>query len=402
MGLIFSGAEKVNAWLGINPQTTTFFDFWTHASRSRSLEDFWKEVWDWKKIQICWRAFATDGYWSRAWITQEILLAKVLIFMTDEVEIQPRELKGNWWLPTYLLGKSPDVEWEVPEALIVKCLSILDKGCTPQTPLVKLIGDYPGRICQDPKDQVYSLLFLACDGDRISVDYRLQESEFCLQLIHAIQSSLCLCSLKCLTESMSAGITADPVFYMRFRDRRKSLRVRPRDLPWLEQEKLRLKASLSLVDQCSFCKEHVTSCTGHLFCLEEICPAKGGHFSLTQHTIDLDVHGNSTVTNLLMLHSSVIGASVMHMRLEHRMTSESVDKEIRSAGFGSWIGKQNSFEIGLEIREILHLVQEARRIHQSHSLTFKESTCPNAWENRGRLTSVPLVLTPTLHIYHSH
>jgi hypothetical protein len=390
MGLIFSGAVRIISWLGCNDRISLFLDFWEYVSHSEAREI----ISDWTGIEECWRDFATDAYWKRAWITQEILLATDLTLMTNATEIRPRDMRGAWWLPTFLTGLKPNIQWDVAETLGLKYLSILDKGSVPKQSLVRLIGDYPARASQIPRDQIYSLLSLAHEAYKIPVDYRMPDNEFFLRTLNGVRSSLCLCSLDCLANTILCGFVKEPrnfpeICIEHSENHRVKLDTLLEHETELEQESL--GSPRVFVDRCSNCGDNVIARQGQLLCLRKLCFAMAGHLVVTE--------GNASDT-VLELEGCGPGSSVMHMQTL-RSTKRSPVAVVRHLNCLKSIGPMRQ-DIRLKLRATLDLVRAARRIHQIQRSSFREPTCPNAWNGRASLElklSVQQFLQPQCHLY---
>ena len=88
---VYKQAYDVISWLGTNPLIATFLK--PHSEDGN--QDAARE------------AFIDSPYWTRAWITQEVTLARRLKLMAGDVEAEldavTKALKGHTYVPTYCL-----------------------------------------------------------------------------------------------------------------------------------------------------------------------------------------------------------------------------------------------------------------------------------------------------------
>ncbi|KAF2623584.1 HET-domain-containing protein [Macroventuria anomochaeta] len=221
MGTIYRGAQSMLIWMGIDESTTRLLkvalEAWRLMARCNTFSQFQDA--GTQNTDICNLQVAKDllgfmlhVYWTRAWITQEVLLARNIQLLTDRASVESEQLRpicylrqGTWWLPMYLTGKKSgclkgnrwDVDCQVSQHVGQRLYGA--------NPLVKLVGGFPGHISQIPQDQIYSLLSLADIAHKLPVDYRVPAEEFSLQLIETLHRTLCLYSLECLANAMPSA-----------------------------------------------------------------------------------------------------------------------------------------------------------------------------------------------------
>lgn len=125
-----------------------------------------------------------DSYWTRAWTTQESLLARRLTFTTDTATISVsrlftlRHLQYNWNSGINLNYKGTVVKVFAN----MYHLAVAALGEDRQS-LVSLLDHSPDRNSRDPLDRVYSLRYLASDAKNIKVDYGGGDQDFFEQII---------------------------------------------------------------------------------------------------------------------------------------------------------------------------------------------------------------------------
>jgi hypothetical protein len=87
LGRIFKNAREVIAWIGNDNDVATLFSF-ANATTDRSTN---MPAYDTSLIQ---RALEQHVFWKRAWITQELLLAKHLTFKAGKTSYHIPEKAG--------------------------------------------------------------------------------------------------------------------------------------------------------------------------------------------------------------------------------------------------------------------------------------------------------------------
>jgi hypothetical protein len=187
MGQIYSKAREVIIWLGANKAMAKFFSTWPTyiAAASSKTEGSGSSV---ISAKAGYLALVDHAYWRRAWVTQEIVLARTLRLLADDVELDAADLAG--------IANAPYDSRPVMDSRFLSHLDIASgvrklKG----VPLVKLLYNLPNRQCSLPRDQIYSLLSLAAEGTNIAVDYDSEDTDFMFNIVKACEQSMCFCSL---------------------------------------------------------------------------------------------------------------------------------------------------------------------------------------------------------------
>jgi hypothetical protein len=188
MGLIFSHAVEVLSWLGEDDLTAEFLQRAPGGSVS-------------KPVAI---AFFGSNYWLRAWITQEIILARRGVLMADEAEVAVKELpqlvtiEASWnymarnmriWPDCYISTHHGAVEEDV-------------RGRS----LPWLLGRFRYKQCAVSRDRVFSFLGLCGEGSDVTVDYDVAKEEVAYDIISKCRASFCLCSIGIVCEALDISI----------------------------------------------------------------------------------------------------------------------------------------------------------------------------------------------------
>jgi hypothetical protein len=180
MGHIFSHAAKVISWLGDDKLIAQFLRESTNPLKLDASAP--------TRIRSGMLAFFESDYWARAWITQEVGLARLITFMAGEEEIdrwQPPEEKEDDTLlhqtvePVYF--ESSSHRWRGKSLLC-------------------LLKMFSRKKCRNPSDIVYSLLGLCGEGSDLQVDYEISGHELANRVLQACSSSFCLCAVALLEE----------------------------------------------------------------------------------------------------------------------------------------------------------------------------------------------------------
>ncbi|KAI8942054.1 hypothetical protein NX059_000156 [Plenodomus lindquistii] len=232
MGLIYSHAAEVVSWLGLDERVRRAIVnilppslYYTGFCKGDGFE-----IWDQLNPQSIgqlksdWLAVVRAEYWRRAWITQEIILARKLTLLVEDIEIEApymakmtrvvgaiNDRRGDVWLPPS--------EFDTDTRVFTTYLDAFEKRATSRQKLIKLFYQLPGRLCQYPRDRIYSLRDLASDAASISVDYDAPISSVLLQLLCIYRTEMCVCfwfymvdMLQCRLEPEDGLFHKSPVF----------------------------------------------------------------------------------------------------------------------------------------------------------------------------------------------
>lgn len=159
MGSIYKQAEEVISWLGNDEPNLRWLDLGAGPS-----------LWDILK-------FRTLPYWYRAWITQEIALARRVVLMAGPRQVELTDpgcsrvldpvvqLRPSHW--NTLIGSS----------------------------LIELLKIFHHHKCSEWQDVVYSLSALCREGRALRIDYTLTREELLLHVLQCTRDRLCFCSV---------------------------------------------------------------------------------------------------------------------------------------------------------------------------------------------------------------
>jgi len=208
MGSIFAGAVQVVAWLGTQKEIVSFLEtpriprhrekrtrkrFATQMRSARNtaedscaILDSSDEEDDYYHGHIAeanadgFRHFCCADYWDRAWITQEVALARYITFMAGEASlaaelISPRhEQLCQLRVAALLLGTTQEL-----------------RGRS----LIYLMDRFKSKKSGVVRDRVFSLLSLCGDGFDVHIDYRVTDLQVAANVLGCCKRSFCLCSI---------------------------------------------------------------------------------------------------------------------------------------------------------------------------------------------------------------
>jgi hypothetical protein len=228
MGQIFSKAVEVLAWLGNHPKTAEFLSLIGQIPGPRLSWESFKDEGNTVPDDLLY-FFERNYYWRRAWITQELVLARRVAILSGREELNfnmlPRKMRIHGTLQgAELKGKS-----------LVHLLRLLDD-----------------RDCKCKRDQIFSLLALC--NENIQVDYGIPDEHVLWQTLKSCQESLCFCTVSLVANA---------------------LEIKLLDIAIQISTKTQLQRSYIARQYCVRCREMLPYAwwinSGYLFCLSSVC-----------------------------------------------------------------------------------------------------------------------------------
>lgn len=206
MDLIFSSAQQVIAWLGVSERVSQYLENLATPLTHLDLElkDL-REYSDWLDSDNygapeCSRvrqrlldredqknAFVTSEYWKRAWITQEIVLARHLLLCTDRAYLDYALVPTHFSGPPHFL---PDSRF---------------KGAG----LIELLHRHRTHGCSLKRDRLYSLRSLS--AEKMNIDYSISDAEVFVQTLKAVRKNFCWCSAMLLAQTLELNEDNVPI-----------------------------------------------------------------------------------------------------------------------------------------------------------------------------------------------
>jgi hypothetical protein len=183
MGLIFSRAKNVTSWLGDERHIARFL---LHVRRRAIHEDHTqdsrKAVLERPGQPPGFHYFCVAEYWNRAWITQEVALARRITLMAANIELD---------------GSLYPVLSEWGEGYLARLEHLRPKNTAKWKgrSLVYLMDKFKLKESRIRRDRVYSLLALCGDGKDLQVDYDATDQTVAKDILRCCKQSFCLCTV---------------------------------------------------------------------------------------------------------------------------------------------------------------------------------------------------------------
>lgn len=168
MGTIYANATEVLIWLGHDDGIAALFDW---LNEPRSTVDIVLGHISFMKTPMHLQRYVLDlakhPYWRRAWVRQEMMMAKTLRLACGLTEVYPDALERC--IRNYSVFST---EWHVYSDL-EKRLASLKRPRTLSPPEYYWGSGRHGEIpqCDDPRDRIYSLLSVIGQETSFPVDY---------------------------------------------------------------------------------------------------------------------------------------------------------------------------------------------------------------------------------------
>ncbi|KAF1976901.1 hypothetical protein BU23DRAFT_596838 [Bimuria novae-zelandiae CBS 107.79] len=146
-----------------------------------------------KGVPLFLRHLFHKTYWGRAWIVQEIMLAR-----------RATVVLGRKDLP--LLGLMTILEPRLFSQWVREASQFLaPKDMFQGASLIRLLDHFRGKKCGDPRDRVYSLIPIAGEGRDLTVGYALPPLDLMFRTLASCPSSLCIGSAMAVGHALKMG-----------------------------------------------------------------------------------------------------------------------------------------------------------------------------------------------------
>jgi hypothetical protein len=270
MGTIYQNAVEVIVWLGdtsvggiITTAQAAEEVTWPNFEQDGADDGatFWKSGKDDSSLY----GIERNSLWERAWVTQEIALARKLRLMRRTTEMGHDEITGQDIHGTF--GRIP-------------IFSKAERVIPGTDSLLALLCRFQHQKCSVQRDRIFSLHALCIEGSRINVDYQLPWDKFLYHLLEACTGRLCYCSPAILATALQTWRA-------------------PRSFITIHVTKSSFAGKWGTQHKCSRCglaAGHTGETPGHLICLRDTCPTLENHFFLetqdkTEGAFDFKVLG---------------------------------------------------------------------------------------------------------------
>lgn len=264
MGRIYSEAAEVWTWLGRDPVTCEILGY-IHGLTGSPFTIKRAES---NRLKVYREHIRTHSYWKRAWITQEIMLARRVQLLAGKIQVDGRKF----------------IYWHMNEDTFTYA-----RRETRLRTLPRLLERQRRKQCHIPRDRIYSILALCDEGKQISANYLSTNQEVLRDVWRACKKTktACICTpsliayaLECPELNGGAMIPSHASFYSSVSlDRIKQSSYRPRN-----QDPF----SSPLVTDSTFQPAHDTAGTeiprvGNAMWLGLVCPFINAHIYWDYH-----------------------------------------------------------------------------------------------------------------------
>ncbi|KAF2825056.1 hypothetical protein CC86DRAFT_249917, partial [Ophiobolus disseminans] len=173
MGRIFSKAIEVIAWLGNDENVETYLQ------RIRENDDS-----DQKILRKGRDAVIKSKYWDRAWIIQEVFLARKVTLMARGETLPMWRLPWRYYIDIH--RKDPKIRDSLHRLLRFRTEQMEDEKVKD---LVHLLWVYRGSECSLPQDRIFSLLSLWKEASKLAVDYDMPLEALAINTLRACKTT---------------------------------------------------------------------------------------------------------------------------------------------------------------------------------------------------------------------
>jgi hypothetical protein len=249
------------------------------------------------KVEKLLEGITKHEYWSRAWVTQEVLLPKstYLVAGTQTHDLFLLASRFRAAVPYFqdnafenivdilmlqaARRQQPEISWNDATGLW-------------RWGVVNLLHRFRNKQCTIRRDRIYSLLALCKEGRSIQVDYEVPEENLLRQVLSLRPSSMCFCSASVLSHTLS------PWDFTPCNDHVDSA-------PFIETH---MSASIINSAICPSCSNWVPSSwtrrKGIVFCLSTVCPDTQGHLFREQPQAkeSPDSYGENSLKSMGVVH----------------------------------------------------------------------------------------------------
>jgi hypothetical protein len=188
MGDIFSRAQEVVCWLGMDEDIATLLKI--PISPPEERDRYWSQV----ENRGGFERFVYSPYWYRAWITQEITLGTKVKLMAcrsildlDHLPERPSRFSNN--------------EYNRLTSRTITLRRHYQRIYVPKKTLAELLYLFKFQQCHLTRDRVFSLLALCKEGSNIEVDYETTQEKLTAQILRCCPRTFCLCSFQILADA---------------------------------------------------------------------------------------------------------------------------------------------------------------------------------------------------------
>lgn len=196
MGEIFTAAQRVHVWLG---RTSDVDRMSMLLSSSPSKGSPRSEPFELQKnMQLIGKYILHNEYWNRAWVIQEIVLARKVVVSLDMTTLSLSKFSESIERLRLDTAGTPFGQFNARNRQEWKAF-VCDKS------LLFLLYWFRDKHCSLPYDRVFALLAVCQERDRLEVDYDMHWSNLAFHILRKARYRLCVCSADLVTRSLISG-----------------------------------------------------------------------------------------------------------------------------------------------------------------------------------------------------
>jgi hypothetical protein len=186
MGKIYSNATRVELWLGgTSPALAPLIQAMRLGAGSLISSDRLLNI----NCNIIIKCILNNAYFNRAWVTQEILLARRAVARIAMESLDLEHLIAG--LKQWPYPEGPSTFDESPFAQFTR----QRRTQLERENLLSLLAQFRDRHCAMSRDRIFSLLSLCSDADnKVKVEYRSPAIDLAADVLRSCANSLCICS----------------------------------------------------------------------------------------------------------------------------------------------------------------------------------------------------------------
>ena len=178
------------AWLGIDKRLARYLKYMRRSIPSRLANPpyYTDAVGDHPVYKKGLRIINVVGNWPnwfRAWITQEVALAKDLVFLARRTTLSRAKMQA--FLPAVFQP------WTHQSNIAIN--TTLQSGQWKGENLLFLLDKFLFKKCKVPRDTIFSLLAISKEGKRFTVDYSMSEAEVAMHTLRNCDTPYCFCDI---------------------------------------------------------------------------------------------------------------------------------------------------------------------------------------------------------------
>jgi hypothetical protein len=345
MGTIYSTAREVWSWFGHNPAIVNLFSKIREWEQQQDVGGVaFKKLYHELKTGNGIDGLIKNTYWTRAWITQEVVLSQKLVLLAGREAVDSANL-FVFDMDIPILSETFELYQETPS-------------------LLALLQRLDNRQCKIKRDIMYSLLALCREGPKIVPDYSISDEEVLLRAIQVCSKTFCLCTPIILAQELDIPIGQD-------------WRVIIRDVA-LSKIQTGHEAGRGQWHICSACSRTIrdpeTSTDDFLCCIKNPCGPTQLHFFWKVKT-------------------STPGSQTLELFINSNHVAHEIDVyQCHTSGHSTLMQAETAVDIVLPLKALVNMVIDREDAGRSRELGEEHFRQEKAWleffdSSEGSLTS---------------